>query len=94
MKKLLFALIASTLIMPVAATSQTPVKGYFKKDGTYVQPHYRSKADGNPYNNYSTKGNYNPYTGAKGTKDPYSSGSYGSSSSNPYSTPCYYNCPD
>lgn len=39
------------------------VKGYYRKDGTYVQPHYRSAPDGNPYNNYSYPGNYNPYTG-------------------------------
>lgn len=39
------------------------VKGYFKKDGTYVSPHYRTAPDGNPYNNYSYPGNYNPNTG-------------------------------
>lgn len=39
------------------------VRGYTRKDGTYVQPHYRSDRDGNPYNNYSYPGNVNPYTG-------------------------------
>lgn len=29
------------------------VKGYYKKNGTYVQPYYRSKADGITTNNYS-----------------------------------------
>jgi hypothetical protein len=48
--------------------SQVRVKGYYRKDGTYVQPHVRSNPDGNPYNNYSTKGNVNPYTGKEGTK--------------------------
>ncbi len=47
------------------------VRGYYRKDGTYVRPHYRSRPDGNIYNNWSTKGNYNPYTGKKGTKIPY-----------------------
>jgi len=47
------------------------VSGYVKTDGSYVQPHYRSSADSNPYNNYSTKGNTNPYTGQEGTVDPY-----------------------
>lgn len=28
------------------------VHGYSRSDGTYVQPHYRSAPDGNPYNNY------------------------------------------
>jgi len=38
------------------------VKGYTKKNGTYVAPHYRSNPDGNPYNNWSYPGNTNPYT--------------------------------
>jgi len=44
------------------------VNGYYKSNGTYVQPHYRSAPDGNFNNNWSTKGNINPYTGAVGTK--------------------------
>ena len=40
------------------------VRGYYRKDGTYVSPHYRSAPDGNPYNNYSFPGNYNPNTGS------------------------------
>src|SRR5439155_18849094 len=39
------------------------VRGYFRKDGTYVSPHVRSYPDGIPYNNYSFPGNYNPNTG-------------------------------
>jgi hypothetical protein len=39
------------------------VNGYFRKNGTYVKPHYRSNPDGNPYNNWSFPGNTNPYTG-------------------------------
>jgi len=39
------------------------VKGYYRKDGTYVSSHYRSNPDGNPYNNWSYPGNVNPYTG-------------------------------
>lgn len=44
------------------------VRGYIRKDGTYVAPHYRSAPDGNFNNNWSTKGNINPYTGKEGTK--------------------------
>jgi hypothetical protein len=39
------------------------VRGYYRKNGTYVSPHYRTAPDGNPYNNYSFPGNYNPNTG-------------------------------
>jgi uncharacterized protein YgiM (DUF1202 family) len=44
------------------------VRGYTKKDGTYVAPHMRSRPDGIFENNWSTKGNVNPYTGQPGTR--------------------------
>ncbi len=49
------------------------VRGYYRKNGTYVRPHYRSSPDGNPYNNWSYPGNVNPYTGkvAPGNPDTY-----------------------
>jgi hypothetical protein len=55
------------------ADAQTRVEGYFRRDGTYVQPHYRSTPDRNPYNNWSFPGNMNPYTGelATGRLDTY-----------------------
>ena len=53
------------------AESMTRVKGYQKKSGTQVAPHNRTNPDNSKFNNYSSKGNTNPYTGKKGTKDPY-----------------------
>ena len=55
------------------AEAAVRVKGYYRKDGTYVKPHYRSNPDGNPYNNWSFPGNVNPYTGkvAPGNPDTY-----------------------
>jgi hypothetical protein len=49
--------------------SSTAVRGYTKKNGTYVQPHRRSAPDGSKTNNWSTKGNVNPYTGKQGTQN-------------------------
>jgi hypothetical protein len=71
-----------------AAAAPVYVHGYVTKNGTYVAPHYRSAPDGNPYNNWSTVGNVNPYTGQAGTKNPYSSYSspYGTYR---YTTPSY-----
>jgi len=43
------------------------VHGYSRHDGTYVQPHWRSNPDGNPYNNWSLPGNVNPHTGRRAT---------------------------
>lgn len=58
------------VIMPISSEASVRVRGYFRKDGTYVQPHYRSNPDGNPYNNYSFPGNTNPYTGETATGNP------------------------
>ena len=43
--------------------SDVYVRGHYRSDGTYVQPHYRSAPDENPYNNYSYPGNVNPHAG-------------------------------
>lgn len=48
--------------------ANTYVHGYSKSNGTYVQPHYRTDSDHTTSNNWSTKGNINPYTGKAGTK--------------------------
>jgi len=65
---------ATFLALAIAAVSvlaaDTHVKGYTKKDGTYVAPHERTAPDRSKTNNYSAKGNTNPYTGKKGTVDP------------------------
>ena len=72
MSKSGFTTLTCLLVLASGAESfgQVRVKGYTRKDGTYVAPHVRSRPDGNPYNNWSTDGNYNPYTGKAGTKAP------------------------
>lgn len=57
------------LLSTVGAEAAVHVRGYFRKNGTYVAPHYRSSPDSSVWNNWSTKGNVNPYTGKAGTKD-------------------------
>lgn len=42
------------------------VSGYFKSNGRYVQPYYRSNLNSFKWDNYSARGNYNPFTGRKG----------------------------
>jgi len=78
------------LIITFQVSAQVKVKGYYKKDGTYVQPHYRSNPDGNPYNNWSYPGNTNPYTGktATGNPDTYLK-NYNNRSSNSTNPPTY-----
>jgi len=78
------------LATPLAAKGggQVHVRGYYRSDGTYVQPHVRSAPDGNPYNNYSFPGNYNPNTNKITTGDPdaYLRRYYSRQSSRSYST--------
>lgn len=66
----------AALLAPSAAEAGEYVRGYIRRDGTSVQPHYRSSPDGSRWNNYSTDGNVNPYTGESGSVNPYS-GLYG-----------------
>jgi len=44
--------------------------GYTTNHGTYVQPHQSTKPNGTQYDNYGTRGNQNPSTGAYGTRTP------------------------
>lgn len=53
-----------------AHSSSVHVRGYTRKDGTQVQSHRRSAPDGRKSNNWSTRGNVNPYTGKPGTHSP------------------------
>jgi hypothetical protein len=74
LKAMLTALLRIPLVVGLCfflasfASADVKVKGYYRKDGTYIRPHYRSNPDGNFYNNWSTVGNVNPYTGKPGTK--------------------------
>ena len=44
------------------------VSGYTKHNGTYVKPSHATNPNGTKNDNYSTRGNTNPYTGKAGTK--------------------------
>ena len=67
MKKLVIFLIAM-VVMSAVALADTYVNGYFRSNGTYVAPHYRSSPNSTTRDNWSTYGNTNPYTGKSGTK--------------------------
>jgi hypothetical protein len=51
-----------------SSRSYKSVNGYFKRNGSYIAPHRRSNKDGRKFNNWSTKGNINPFTGKRGSK--------------------------
>ena len=48
-----------------------PVRGYVKRDGTYVMPSHRTSPNHTKLDNWTSRPNVNPYTGKVGTKDPF-----------------------
>ena len=46
------------------------VSGYYRSNGTYVQPYFRTAPNYTNRDNFSTKGNINPYTGKPGWIEP------------------------
>jgi hypothetical protein len=67
MKKTFIILAACIMGGMFAANAQAWVNGYTRKDGTYVQGHYRSDRNNTNHDNYSTSGNTNPFTGSSGS---------------------------
>lgn len=70
MRPTLLALTITMILSAPAYAQDTFVNGYTREDGTYVQPHHRSQTDGIADNNFSTRGNINPYTATIGTVQP------------------------
>lgn len=55
----------------------TTVSGYTRSNGTYVQSHVRTMPNTTNWDNFSTKGNSNPFTGSTGYRArDYSSSAY------------------
>lgn len=51
-----------------ASTGEHYVRGYTRRNGTYVAGHFQTNPNGTKNDNYSTIGNINPHTGEPGTK--------------------------
>jgi hypothetical protein len=70
-------LVALALVLTASgldATAQTVHReGYVRRDGVYVPPSYATSPNASRLDNFSTRGNVNPYTGRSGTVDPFPS---------------------
>ena len=67
-----YLLLLSLIVIGLGVNAKdTYVNGYYRSNGTYVAPHYRSSPNSSTWDNYSTRGNTNPYTGQRGSTDPY-----------------------
>lgn len=64
-------LVAAVIGLAGTATAQRYTQGYVRPNGTYVAPHYSSAPNNTRVDNWSSRGNVNPYTGQVGTRDPY-----------------------
>lgn len=52
-------------------------QGYTRSNGTYVSGHYKTNSNYTNHDNFSTRGNSNPYTGSIGSRArDYSNGAY------------------
>jgi hypothetical protein len=67
---LALALACAAPLAEASAQASTQRRGYVTRNGVYVPPSQQTKPDGTKANNWSTRGNVNPYTGRPGTVDP------------------------
>ncbi len=51
-------------------SSSHSVQGHSNSGGSYTQPYQATNPNSTQLDNYSTRGNVNPYTGAVGTRSP------------------------
>ncbi len=68
---LLALFLLSFLIVPNISAGQTRVRSSVnRRTGSYTQPHARTSPNRTKADNWSTKGNVNPSTGKKGSRNP------------------------
>lgn len=70
MKKLFLPFLLLLIVAPQAHAYRY-TGGYIRSNGTYVRPHFSSNADHSRFNNWSTRGNVNPFTGKTGHLNPF-----------------------
>jgi len=56
---LILALAGCASSKPLQPSDAVRVKGYYRKDGSYVKPHYRSRPDAFTSNNYGANPIFN-----------------------------------
>jgi hypothetical protein len=70
----LLLFVMSLSLFGIAEARSVKIRGYYKRStGRYIMPHYRTSPNRSKWDNWSTKGNINPYTGRRGTVDPWRS---------------------
>ena len=86
--KTVFLMAALAFAGAAFAQSAHQVRGYTRADGAYVAPHMQTNSNATTSDNWSTRGNVNPYTGTVGTRpDTRPSYGYGNTNQNPPKDP-------
>jgi hypothetical protein len=67
---LIITFLLSRVIISQTNPNHTYQKGYVKKDGKYVEGHYKTEKNKTEKDNFVSKPNTNPYNGKKGYKKP------------------------
>lgn len=70
MKKIIYLAVLLGSFLISAAANAEYVNGYTRDNGTYVNGYQRSDRNETTSDNYSTRGNVNPYTGQRGYTQP------------------------
>lgn len=70
-KTLCLTLLVIFLVPSISFAKTVRVKSSFTKAGSYRPAHVQTSPNRTKADNWSTKGNVNPYTGKKGTVDPF-----------------------
>lgn len=66
-----------SITVPTSVPDVRYQSGYSRSDGTYVNGHYKTRSNQTNYDNFSTQGNINVYTGTQGSRArDYSPGAY------------------
>ena len=100
MKKLIFSIlfmVAGATVNAQSFGNDVCTNGYFNNSGTYVNGYYKTQPNNTNWDNYSTQGNQNPYTGDYGTRardfsnDSYNYGSGQTIYTGPRGGQCYIN---
>lgn len=61
---------AIMVAFPAMAQNSHYVQPHYRSNGTYVEGYQATNPNRNQYDNYSSQGNVNPYTGQQGPRAP------------------------
>jgi hypothetical protein len=70
MKIILLVTLSLLTTFAYSANAAHYTRGHIRKNGTYVAPSFKTNPNKSIRDNYSTKGNVNPYTGKAGKVNP------------------------